>query len=316
MNTSISGEVTQDSAAMDRREITSWVLLGVLSTILVYAHWNSLVMVAATWDSAQYSHGYLVPLFAAVLLWLRREPFGEVPTSHRWIGLGILAFAIIMRVESTRNVIFTLDNAAFIPALMGAFVMVGGLKTLRWAGPPIAFLCFMLPLPRLAVDNLLRPLQLIATHSSVFALQTLGVEAYREGNVILLENQAMNVVDQCSGLRMVTIFLALSAALAMIVTTRPWWERLTILASAVPIALAVNVIRITITGLLYNLNVNSEIAQKVFHDWAGFIMMPLALGFLFLELQLLSKLMIELPSDRMNRVGFSQTTRPDSSKAG
>ena len=145
----------------------------------------------------------------------------------------------------------------------------------------------MFPLPGFLKDNLLRPLQEYATRFSVYAMQTFGIEVFRDGNVIHLEKMDMNVVDACSGLRMLTIFLALSVAIAMIVTTRPWWERMIIVVSAVPVALLVNVIRITITGMLYNLNVREEIAEHFFHDFAGWIMMPMALGFLYLELQIL-----------------------------
>jgi exosortase len=252
-----------------------------------------LKLVADAWEQPEYSHGYLIPLFAAVLLWLQREPFEEtVPAWHRWCGVGLVCLGIAMRLFGARNVLFTVDYVSFIPCLLGIFVMVGGLNVLRWAGMPIAFLVFMIPLPGFMRDNLLRPLQDWATKASVYALQTLGVEVYNEGTTMYLELRAMNVEEACSGLRMLTIFLALAVAIAMIVTTRPWWERLIIVASAVPIALMVNAIRITITGLLYSLNVNDEFAEMVFHDFAGWIMMPLALGFLYLELHILSQLFI------------------------
>ena len=109
----------------------------------------------------------------------------------------------------------------------------------------------------------------------------------------MLEQTPMNVVDQCSGLRMLTIFIALAVAIVMISTHRPWWERILILASSVPIALLVNCIRITLTGVLYNLQYDEKIVNQIFHDFAGLIMMPLALGFLFLEMQILSRLVIE-----------------------
>ena len=52
-----------------------------------------------------------------------------------------------------------------------------------------------------------------------------------------------------------------------------------ILLSAIPIALIVNVIRITVTGLLYvAVGPENHFAQKLGHDWAGYFMMPLALG--------------------------------------
>jgi len=276
----------------DRQALT-WTALVLSMAILVVAYWNALSATAAAWDSPQYSHGYLVPLFAAVLLWLRREPFDEVPLSHRWWGVGLLSAGILMRLWGTHSVLFTIDKVSFIPCLLGVFVMVGGLRTLKWAGLPLVFLVFMYPLPRLLVDGLLRPLQSWATGSSLFALQTLGVEAYREGNRIVLDKVQMGVVDACSGLRMLTIFLALSAALAMIMTMRPWWERLIIFFSAVPIALISNAARITLTGLLYNVGVKQEIADKLFHTGAGYFMMPVAMGLLFLEVQILTRLFVE-----------------------
>jgi len=270
-----------------------WTGIVLATGLLVLSFWNSLIQVVGSWDSPQYSHGYLIPLFAAVLLWLRREPFGEVTVQERWWGAGLLALGIAMRLAGAFIVAFTLDRVAFIPCLMGIFVLFGGLRTLRWAGLPIAFLIFMYPLPGFLVDRLLRPLQLVATQCSLFALQTLGVEAYREGNRIVLDKVQMGVVDACSGLRMLTIFLALAVAISMLMTTRPWWERLIVVVSAVPIALAVNVIRITVTGLLYSLHVKEKIAQMVFHDAAGWVMMPLALGLLYLEYQLLVRLFID-----------------------
>ena len=272
----------------------TWIIIGVLLVILVLAHFNSLWEVSTTWHNAQYSHGYLVPVFAAVLLWFRREPFEQIPPWQRWLGVGLITLGVVSRVIGTRYVVFVVDNLSFLPGVLGIFTLMGGLRCLRWSGPPICFLLFMYPLPDFLVNSILRPLQTVATQASTVALQMLGVEVYRDGNRILLDQMEMGVVDQCSGLRMVTIFVALAFAIAMIITHRPWWDRLAILLSAIPIAITVNIIRITLTGMLYNLQVSSEIANKVFHDWAGFIMMPMALGLLFLEMQILHLLFIDV----------------------
>jgi exosortase len=296
----------------------SWIAIGILTAVLVYVYGNSLWGVASEWEQPEYSHGYLIPAFAAVLLWMRREPFeAVVPTSHRWWGVGLILFGTLVRVYAEQNVRFTVGYVSLIPCLMGIFVLVGGLRVLRWAAAPIAFLVFMFPLPGFLKDNILRPLQTLATRCSVYAMQTLGIDVFRDGNVIHLEQMDMNVVDACSGLRMLTIFLALSVAIAMIVTTRPWWERLIIVVSAVPVALLVNVIRITITGMLYNLNVNEEIAKHFFHDFAGWIMMPMALGFLYLELQILSHLVIETEPPQVGpRPGSFALKGPTRSQVG
>ncbi len=296
------------SLLQDRQKST-WTLIGIMSLLVIACYWNTIVGTADAWSSPMYSHGYLIPAFAAFLLYLRREPFGEVTSTERWWGAGLIIAATLMRVTGTYMVQFTLDRLTMLICFMGVFIMAGGFRTIRWAGPAIGFLAFMFPLPRILVDNILRPMQTVATMSSVYALQTFGLDVYRDGNRIELERQAMNVVDQCSGLRMLTIFIALAVAIVMISNHRPWWERIVILLSSIPIALLVNCIRITLTGLLYSLNVNENIANQIFHDFAGLIMMPLALGFLFLEMQILSRLVIEDKSAPSSLgVGLGQTT--------
>jgi exosortase len=173
---------------------------------------------------------------------------------------------------------------------------------MRWAGPAILFLVFMFPLPTILKENILGWLQLKASAASTYLLQTMGIMAYHEGNRISIGDLQLGVVDACAGLRMATIFFALAVAIVLVVE-RPWWDRLVILLSAIPIALAVNVVRVTVTGILYMLAGDSELAHKVFHDWAGWFMMPLALGLLYVELQILSHLVIEDTSPAVVAVG-------------
>jgi len=152
----------------------------------------------------------------------------------------------------------------------------------------------MLPLPTAAERGLLNPLQHAATTMSTYTLQTMGVDAFNEGNKILIgEGFPLNVEEQCSGLRMATIFLALAVAMSMIID-RPWWQKAFIIASAIPIALLVNVIRIVITALLFMvLGQESEFAKEFFHNLAGWFMIPIALGFMYLEMQILDRVFIE-----------------------
>src|SRR5205085_7780945 len=135
---------------------------------------------------------------------------------------------------------------SFVPAVAGLFLMVGGWPVFKWSAPAIGFLIFMFPLPGPLDTGLLRPLQGLATRASTYCLQTIGASAYSEGNTIFVGDVHMGVVEQCSGLRMLTMMVALSVAFTL-VTNRPLWERIVIVASSVPIALAVNIIRITVT---------------------------------------------------------------------
>ncbi len=338
--------------------------------LLMWVHWNSLAETASMWHNPKYSHGYLVPLFAVVLLWLWRDEKQEIsqplfragigaaivglalcflpilapdfvmgfsralgPTvfeavgitlacaggllilqprfdlsavSHRdrWIGLAIITVSEIFRYWATINSKATPDYFSVVPAIAGVLIMIGGLPLMRWAGWPVFFLIFMLPLPAYLDGHLSGNLQTMATRMSTFLLQTGGLPAHREGNKIILdgiagtEQSQLNVAEACSGLRMLTIFGALSFAMALLSEDRPLWQRVVIVLSSIPIALVVNIARITATGLLYAMfpQADADFRHHV-HDMWGFVMMPLAMLLIFLEFKILSNLLIEDEDD-------------------
>jgi exosortase len=274
-------------------QVVPWATLIALLGLLVYVYWNSLDSRGAKqfWDNPKYSHGWLVPIFTVILLWMRHEPFGPVTAVARWAGVALLSAGLGLRLGATFFSSHVPEMVSFVPAVAGVFLLVGGWKMLRWAGPAVAFLIFMFPLPGFLDARLLAPLQKIATMASTYALQTIGIPSYSEGNRIVIGEVQLGVVEACSGLRMLTIFVALAVAITL-VTDRPIWERIVIVLSAVPIALAVNITRITVTGILH-LTAGPELADMVFHDLAGWFMMPMALGLLYVEFQILSHLLIE-----------------------
>lgn len=274
-------------------QIVPWSILTGLLLVLIWSYWNSLDYRGAMkfWDNPKYSHGWLVPIFTVILLWMRHEPFGPVTLAARWAGAALLAAGVGMRVLTTYYQYQVLELDSFVPSVAGVFLLVGGWKTMRWAGPAIAFLIFMFPLPGFLDGGLLGPLQKGATMASTYCLQTIGIPTYNEGNRIVIGEVQLGVVEACSGLRMLTIFVALAVAIVL-VTERPLWERIVIILSAIPIALAVNVVRITVTALLH-LTIGPEWVDRVFHDLDGWMMMPMALGLLYLEFQILSRLVIE-----------------------
>ena len=281
------------------------MILGGLVLLLVLAYWDMFALTSAAWSEGLYSHGWIVPLGALWLMWLRWEPFGEVPARERWIGLALVVVGLSARLVAAEYGIAPVDRLSFLPAIFGVFMMVGGFHIIRWAGPALGFLVFMFPLPTALEVTVHGRLQRLASICSTFVLQTLGVSAFRQGNLINIPGleHPLTIADACSGLRMLTIFCALAVAMVFLIE-RPWWDKFVILLSAIPIALAVNIIRITVTGLLYlALGQDNHFATKLAHDWAGYFMMPLALGFLWLELQILERLTVPVETVQLRPVG-------------
>jgi exosortase len=239
----------------------------------------------------RYAHGYLVPVFALALLWLRRDRLESLTPGPNWAGLLLIAAALALRLTGAYFYVGWIEGASLLPALAGLCVLVGGWRSLRWSWPAIAFLVFMLPLPFRVEGALAHSLQRVATKVSTYALQTLGYPAVAEGNVIELDDVEIGVVEACSGLSMVFTSFAIATGMVLVIR-RPWLDKVLIVASAIPVALIVNVMRITVTGVLHE-TVGSRWANLVGHDLVGWLMMPIAVVLLSLELELLTRLLVE-----------------------
>lgn len=275
---------------------------------LLWAYWPTLLELAATWsNNPQYQHGFLVPVFAAFLLYLRRDKLDTDAMRPSLWGLLLVGLALAMRLVGAYRYYVSLDSISLVPCIAGLVLLVGGRAAWRWAWPAVLFLGFMIPLPYFAAVAMSGSLQRIATISSTFILQTLGMPALAEGNVILINEHQIGIVEACSGLRMLVVFFALATAVVL-VAQRPWIDRVLILASAVPIALVSNIIRVTATGMMYEAGY-SEMASHFFHDVAGYVMMPLALGMLWVELKVLAALVVEAPN-RPTRTPYATPRRP------
>jgi exosortase/archaeosortase family protein len=118
------------------------------------------------------------------------------------------------------------------------------------------------------------------------------VRAVAEGNIILIDDLQIGVLEACSGLGMLVTFFALSTAVAFVIQRR-LRDKLIIFLSAVPIGMLMNLLRITVTGVLHR-TAGSDLANLVFHDLAGWLMMPLAQGTLCLDLLFLKHRFIAL----------------------
>jgi exosortase len=273
-----------------RRRFVFFASIACPVLVLLWAFANTLEDLYRTWGSnPQYSHGYLVPIFALYLLWTRRDRIDRNALAPSWWGLPVLAAGLGMRLWGGYFFYPWLETISLIPCIAGLTLIFGGRTAWRWAWPAVLFLCFMIPLPYRVATSMSGPLQRMATITSTFVMQTCGLPALAEGNVILLNDAEIGIVEACSGLRMLVVFFALATAVAL-VARRPLLDRLVVLASAIPIALIANITRITATGALHEF-VDSATANAFFHDVAGWFMMPLALVLLGLELKLMNALL-------------------------
>lgn len=270
------------------RTAAGWLIL---AAVVLWAYSRPFSGLLHSWvDYVEYQHGFLVPLFAAVLLWVRRDMLGEATFEGSLWGIPLLGLSLAARWASAYWSLAKLDALSLLPCLAGIALLLGGWRVLRWAGPSIAFLVFMIPLPGAVGGLLSYPLQRVACITSTYAIQLVGIPAFAQGNVIHLPRTDLGVVDACSGLQMMMLFFAVCVGAAFIVR-RSFAEKVFLVLSAIPIAVAANVARITLTAILYQ-TAGPALAQAVFHDLAGWLMMPIAVVMLWLLAGVLSLLRI------------------------
>jgi exosortase len=268
-------------------------LLLTLAAATFWAFWPTLSFCFGKWiDDPQYSHGFLVPLFSLYILHQRKSELAPAWIARGWplFGGAVLALMIAVRGLAGGLLFHQLDAAALLISLAAMALALGGPKLLKVTAPAIAFLIFMVPLPYELERNVGGPLRIAATNLSTFMLQTLGLPAISEGNVILIDEVKLGVVEACSGLKMLVTFAAFSAGAALL-ARRSGFEKIMILLGVVPIALLANVARIVATGVALTF-ITHKPTTDFLHDLFGWLMMPLGLAGLALELHVLHRLVI------------------------
>ena len=261
-----------------------------------FGHWVALYKRLSTSD--EYSSGLLVPFLMGYIIWCRRESFKGIAIKPSLWGVGLLLGGQAMMMAGLYHASGSEMNLSLVVSIAGLVWLTMGTRAFTKLLTPLLFLTLMLPWPFRIQNMIAMPLQEYATKSAVFCLEVLGYDVLREGMLINIGNTTIAVAEACNGLRMITAFFVIGGLVAMLVR-RPLWQKIVVFASSLPIALICNTIRLTVTSIAFTM-IKGEYWEKVFHDFGGYAMMPLALALVMLELWLLEKL--TNPPEKQKRV--------------
>jgi exosortase len=259
----------------------AYISLGLLILSFAALYYHVILKMGMDWlKDDNYSHGFLIPVISGYLIWQGRERLSKISIRPSNSGLILLASGlIIFLVGQVGAELFTMRFSILV-VIWALVVYLAGWEMGLATSIPIAYLAFMIPIPAIIWNKIAFPLKLFATRIAASAIGLLSVPVYREGNILHLANTTLEVADACSGLRSLTSLLAISAAFALI-TDHSRARKWVLFLSAVPIAILVNVIRLTATAVLAS-RYGEQVAQGFLHESSGILVFFLAIFFVYL----------------------------------
>ncbi len=264
---------------ISRREVQAGALI---IALVAAAFWSVIRAALISWFNmdSYYQHGPLVPFAVGYLLYANRDRIQKHAVRPTWKPLPILMFLVACQVVATW---------AFFPYFMQGVLFMGSLLTLAWIfygfrrawamTPALLFSVTGLPIWNRLIDENTNNLQIWSTDGAYLLLNLWGLNPFRENPTsILLDNFPLQVAAACSGMKL-TLALFASILFIMLLARLKWWGNLILIAMGLPLAVAINALRIAIIGVFGD-KVSSE-AGYMFHDYGSYLTLILAFWILY-----------------------------------
>ncbi|CAN5805432.1 exosortase [soil metagenome] len=283
-----------------------WRVLAI-SSALLFTYAFVLSKLAHTWwNDENYSHGLLIPLIIAYILWTQRERLARDSTepSTLWGGAAVLLGLLTLWAGTAGAELF-MQRISLVLILAGIIVYFWGFRVLQLSLVPLGLLLLAIPIPAIIFNKIAFPLQLFASRCAVWSMSLLDIPVLRQGNVIELlplgarETKKLEVVEACSGIRSLMTLVTLAVVFAYFTHPRSdgssgghrrgisewlksygFWRSAVIILSAVPIAILTNALRVSGTGVLAHYY-GPEVADGFFHSFSGWVIYIAAFLLLF-----------------------------------
>ena len=298
------------TAAARRLRLLAWGLAGLLLLLLLawlpYQHWDferrsSLLggILAKARQDSEWIFCLFVPFLVGWLVWRMRAELARLPLQGSWLGVPLLLLAMGFYWFGYKADTAYPGYLAIQLLTLGMILLVGGRRWFTQLAFPWAFLVFMWPM--LPLESLLAfPLRGFTAQFSAALLNLFGMDVVRDGTALHSAADALRGLEQgalfrldveepCSGIRSLFSLLMISALYGWL-SLRTWGARALIFASAIPLAVLGNVVRMALLtvgsrwfGVEFAVGRNLDGHQEMsfFHTFAGFAVFGVALAGMF-----------------------------------
>jgi exosortase D (VPLPA-CTERM-specific) len=284
-----------------RLKPASWVKAGFYACAVVLVYYSALKqLIINDWSREDYSHSIFVPFVVLYLIWGKRAALTRLPSAPSWHGMTPFFIGIFLFwLGELGGEYFTLYLSLWFVIVGLAWIHLGWEK-MRMLVFPFVMMLAMFPLPNFVHIRITSQLKLVSSQFGVWMLQTIGMPAYREGNIIDLGFTQLQVVDACSGLRYVVPLMVLGVLLAYWFKAH-WWKKAALFLSSMPLSIFMNSVRIALTGVLYSA-FGAKVAEDFFHGFSGWLIFMSAFPVFLAEMWVLKKLP---PREQQNRTALA-----------
>lgn len=265
-----------------------WLILLATIPMMIFVFFEGMESMYLNWQSDEYSHGFMLPLVSAFLVWQKSSDLARVRFTSSWFGVFVAAAGLFIAFAGDMATLFSVIQYGVLIAFGGLLLAFLGWRAFRIVLPAYALLFFTVPLPDFLYNNLASQLQLISSELGVLVIRLFGISVYLEGNVIDLGNYKLQVVEACSGLRYLFPLSALGF-IAAVLFRGALWKKALLLVSTLPITVFMNSFRIGVIGVLVNYG-GVEMAEGFLHDFEGWVVFMACTAILVAEMWLLARI--------------------------
>jgi exosortase len=221
-----------------------------LFVFLFLIYLPALIELVSDWyNDANYSHGFLVPLISGYLIWKKRNDLAAMQTTPSRIGYFLIIVGMIIFVLGNGASEYFTVRFSLVVTIFGMALSLFGKPIVSKVWFALLFLLFMIPIPYVLYFSVAFPLQLLASKVTSAILNLIGMTVIRQGNIINLPNQTLEVAEACSGMRSLVSLLALGAIYAYM-TQKKAAAQIVLFLSTIPIAVVGNIFRVFVTALI------------------------------------------------------------------
>ncbi len=227
--------------------------------------------------SEVHSHILLIPVIVGYLLYLERGSWPHPGSPSPALAVMFVAIAAMSLAAGngwlggfgslSLNDHLTFVTLGYVSLVAACGFLFLGKRWMMAAAFPVAFLIFMVPLPDAVVTILETASKFASADAAALFFDLTGTPVVRDGLIFQLPGIAIEVAQECSGIRS-SLVLVITSLLAAHLFLKSPWRKILLVAFVIPLGVVRNGFRILVIGLLC-VHYGPQMIHSVIHKKGG-----------------------------------------------